>query len=170
MPITSPLFLAALSVIVSMPMAAQRLNFRSIDVSGATATRALGINAKGDIVGRYDVGASRYGFLLSNGKLTTIEHPNGIGRTLVQGISSTGDLVGAYGDELSETDEEQSHAFVRHPDGTFLPLDYPDELLPASFPRPSHTLAIKITSTGKVVGCVHHHFTKLSDRHARLCL
>jgi hypothetical protein len=122
----------------------QTLNFRSIDVPGATSTIARGINARRDIVGRYDVGASFYGFLLSNGKLTTIKHPNGIGMTWAQGISRTGDLVGFYGDEFSTT--EPQHAFVRHPDGTFSTIDFPDELLPASAPRPNRTLAITCLS------------------------
>src|SRR2546427_12024068 len=97
MPNTSSLLLAALAVLANMPLAAQTLNFRSIDVPGATSTRARGINAKRDIVGRYDVGPSFYGFLLSNGTLTTIEHPNGIGLTQAQGISPTRDIVGFYG-------------------------------------------------------------------------
>src|SRR5713101_1987202 len=104
MPNTSSLLLAALAVFTNMPLAAQNLNFRSIDVPGATSTRARGINAKRDVVGWYNVGASFYGFLLSNGRLTTIEHPNGIGRTQAWGISSTGDLVGLYGDQNSDTD------------------------------------------------------------------
>src|SRR5438552_2180873 len=94
--------LAALTVLVNMPLAAQTLNFRSIDVSGATATRARGINAKRDIVGIYHVGASFYGFLLSNGTLTTIEHPDGIAKSQAWGISSTGDIAGFYGDQNSD--------------------------------------------------------------------
>jgi uncharacterized membrane protein len=155
------LYLVPLNLVLGVTPAgaAQALNFRSIDVPGATATRARGINAKRDVVGIYHVGASFYGFLLSNGTLTTIEHPEGIGRTQAWGISSTGDVVGLIGNEGSETDEEQTHGFVRHPDGSFSPLDFPDELLPPSYPRPIHTMAIKITSTGKVVGCFHHHFS-----------
>jgi len=143
---------------VSSAGAAQSLNFRSIDINlpGVTLTVAHGINAKRDIVGRYAVGASVHGFLLSKGTLTTIDHPNGIGTTFAQEISPTGDIVGHYGDQFSTT--ELQHAFVRHPDGTFSPIDFPDELLPPSAPRPNSTLAIKITPTGRIVGCFHHLF------------
>jgi hypothetical protein len=99
------------------PMATQSLVFRSIDVPGATATGARGINAEHDIVGRYYLGTSSYGFLLSNGTLTTVEHPDGIGSTQTWGISPTGDVVGFYGNNSSDSDADQTHAFVRHPDG-----------------------------------------------------
>jgi len=51
------------------------LNFKSInvDLPGVTLTQALGINAEGDIVGRYQVGSAGHGFLLSEGAITTID-------------------------------------------------------------------------------------------------
>jgi uncharacterized membrane protein len=150
--------LVAVAVFANMHMNAQNLTFRSIDIPGATATQARGINPRQDIVGYYNVGANTHGFLVSRGMLKTIEDPNGIGSTQAWGISPTGDIVGFYGNSSTNDDDTQTHAFLRHPDGTFVPLDYPDELLPPSFPLPVHTMAVKITSTGRIVGCFHHHF------------
>jgi probable HAF family extracellular repeat protein len=150
--------LMAMAVFANMHMTAQNLSFRSIDIPGATATQARGINPQQDIVGYYNVGANTYGFLLSRGMLKIIEDPDGIGSTQAWGISPTGDIVGFYGNSSTNDDATQTHAFLRHPDGTFLPIDYPDELLPPSYPLPVHTMAIKITSTGRIVGCFHHHF------------
>jgi probable HAF family extracellular repeat protein len=150
--------LIALVVVANIHISAQTLSFRSIDVPGATATQARGINPQGDVVGYYNVGANTYGFLLIRGMLKTIEDPNGIGSTQAWGISANGDIVGFYGSSSTNDDATQTHAFLRHPDGTFVALDYPDELLPASYPLPVHTMAVKITSTGRIVGCFHHHF------------
>ena len=155
---TSLKLLMAVAVLSNMYLAAQNLRFVSIDVPGATATQARGINPQRDIVGYYNVGASTYGFLLSGGTLKNIEDPNGVGSTQAWGISPTGDVVGFYGSSSTNDDATQTHAFLRHPDGTFLPIDYPDGLLPESYPLPVHTMAIKITSTGRIVGCFHHHF------------
>ena len=42
--------------------------FTSIDFPGAIATDAHGINARGDIVGRYVLAGKTHGFLLSRGE------------------------------------------------------------------------------------------------------
>ena len=52
-------------------LAGQGLNFTTIDVPGADLTFALGINAKGDIVGLYSNDAtSVHGFVLSKEAFT----------------------------------------------------------------------------------------------------
>src|SRR5579864_3806051 len=77
--------------------------FVSIDVEGAAATIATGINPRGDIVGIYfDAGFNEHGFLLMNGKVTTIDVPGqlvGVTGTLpteANGINSEGVIAGDY--------------------------------------------------------------------------
>src|SRR5439155_19448865 len=104
------------------------LNFKSIDVAlpGVTFTAAFGINAQGDIVGRYAVGAVGHGYLLSDGTYTTIDDPNGIGRSQAQGITDEGEIVGYYAVPVPTTVDPAgafTRSFLRDPDGTFSPID-----------------------------------------------
>lgn len=67
--------------------------FKQIDYPGSLQTEAFGINAAGDIVGRYlDAHGVNHGFLLSDGEFTSIDSagPN----TYAWGINSKGDIVG----------------------------------------------------------------------------
>jgi len=128
------------------------LNFKSIDVDlpGVTLTQAFGINAEGDIVGRYQVGSVVHGFLLSEGTFTTIDYPGGIsGTTSPQGISSEGVVVGLYTDHgtVAGGDALRTRAFLRDASGNFTAID---------FPGAENTFAIKVTPAGQVVGCYHH--------------
>ncbi len=130
----------------------QHLNFKSIDVAlpGVTFTAALGINAQGDIVGRYAVGTVGHGYLLSDGTYTTIDDPNGIGRSQAQGITEEGEIVGYYAVPVPTTVDPAgafTRSFLRDPDGTFSPIDVPGA---------NNTLAIKMSPTGRVVGCFHN--------------
>jgi len=83
------------------------LNFKSIDVAlpGVTLTAALGINAQGDIVGRYAVGSVGHGYLLSDGTYTTIDAPDVVvgSSTQAQGINEEGQIVGFYTDPVPKT-------------------------------------------------------------------
>jgi len=128
------------------------LNFKSInvDLPGVTLTQALGINAEGDIVGRYQVGSAGHGFLLSEGTITTIDYPGGIsGTTQAHGINSEGDIVGLYTDHgtIVPGDALRTRAYLRDASGNFTPID---------FPGAENTFAIKVSPTGQVVGCYHH--------------
>jgi len=128
------------------------LNFKSIDVDlpSVTLTQALGINAEGDIVGRYQVGSVGHGFLLSEGMFTTIDYPGGIsGTTQAHGINPEGVVVGLYTDHgtIVGGDAFRTRAYLRDTSGTFTAID---------FPGAENTLAIKISPTGQVVGCYHH--------------
>src|SRR5437870_5520124 len=77
---------------------AEDFNFTSIDFPGATLTRATGINAQGQIVGRYtDSTGTFHGFLLSDGVYTSIDFPSAL-FTIAHGINSEGQIVGRYGD------------------------------------------------------------------------
>jgi hypothetical protein len=128
------------------------LHFKSIDVdlTGVTVTQAIGINAEGDIVGRYQMGTVGHGFLLSEGTLTTIDYPGGIsGTASPQGISSDGVVVGLYTDHgtIAGGDAFRTRAFLRDASGNFTAID---------FPGAENTFAIKLTPRGQVVGCYHH--------------
>src|SRR5713101_10173651 len=128
------------------------LSFKSInaDLPGVTLTQALGINAEGDIVGRYQVGSVGHGFLLSEGTFTTIDYPGGIsGTTQAHGISPEGVVVGLYTDHgtIASGDAFRTRAFVRDASGNFTAID---------FPGAENTFAIKVSPTGQVVGCYHH--------------
>ena len=48
----------------------QPQKFATIDVPGSTSTQALGINGRGEIVGRYDDASGEHGFLLTEGEFT----------------------------------------------------------------------------------------------------
>jgi hypothetical protein len=127
------------------------LNFKSIDVDlpGVTLTQALGINAEGDIVGRYQVGSVSHGFLSSEGTLTTIDYPGGIsGSTQTHGINPDGIGVGLYTDHgtIAGGDAFRTRAYLRDASGNFTPID---------FPGAENTFAIKVSPTGEVVGCYH---------------
>ena len=128
------------------------LSFKSInvDLTGVTLTQALGINAEGDIVGRYQVGSVGHGFLLSEGTFTTIDYPGGIsGTTQAHGISPEGVVVGLYTDHgtIVSGDAFRTRAFLRDASGNFTAID---------FPGAENTFAIKVTPTDQVVGCYHH--------------
>ena len=71
-------------------------------------TQPLGINKKHQIVGSYlDSGGVMHGFLLSEhltyATWTSIDDPNGIGSTVVNGLNDRGDLVGFYTDAKGNT-------------------------------------------------------------------
>ena len=71
----------------------------SFSVGGSSNTMALGINNSNVIVGSWaGTGTIVHGFVWSNGKATTLDDPNGIGATTINGINSGGDLVGFYTD------------------------------------------------------------------------
>jgi hypothetical protein len=88
----------------SLPVAGtQHFTFVSIDVPGASATLATGINGRGDIVGiYYDSAGNSHGFLLKDSTFYTVDAPgslvgvSGILQTEANGINSAGDIVGDY--------------------------------------------------------------------------
>jgi uncharacterized membrane protein len=77
--------------------------FVSIDVPGASATLATGINALGAIVGIYfDTAGNEHGFLLKDHSFHTVDVPGslvGVSGTLqteANGINAAGNIVGDY--------------------------------------------------------------------------
>ena len=81
----------------------------TLAVPGATMTQAFGVNDGDEVVGQYVVGsgdsAMTYGFVWMPGVgFETINDPNGVGATTVNGIDDRGDLVGFYTDSAGNTD------------------------------------------------------------------
>jgi hypothetical protein len=75
--------------------------FTMIAYPGASATTPFGINEKDEIVGAYtDASGATHGFTLTNPLKkpvwTTVDDPNGIGETLINGVNDQGDLVGFW--------------------------------------------------------------------------
>lgn len=71
----------------------------TLDAPGSTFTQALGLNNKGQVVGAFmDAEGNTHGFVWTSANgFKTIDNPNGIGTTIVNGINDHGDLVGFYG-------------------------------------------------------------------------
>jgi len=71
----------------------------TLDAPGSIFTQALGLNNKGQVVGQFmDANENTHGFVWTSAKgFSTIDDPNGIGSTIVNGINDAGVLVGFYG-------------------------------------------------------------------------
>jgi hypothetical protein len=71
-------------------------------------TTAFGINNSNEVVGAYVIGrgarAVTHGFVRTAGSFRSIDDPNGIGTTLVNGINDNGVIVGFYTDSKGNTD------------------------------------------------------------------
>jgi probable HAF family extracellular repeat protein len=106
--------------------------FETIDPPGSVDTFVRGINARGDIVGRFlDAAGAAHGFLLSDGVFTTIDFP-GATRTAANGINARGEIVGIH----------DSHSFLLS-HGRFATFD---------FPSAAGTGARAINNAGDIVG------------------
>jgi large repetitive protein len=95
--------------------------FTQIDVSLAgdttiTATRALGINHNGQIVGLFDDASGEHGFVDTNGVFKAIDVP-GATKTDARGIDANGDIVGVFDDAFGE------HGFFLSPNGVFTTIN-----------------------------------------------
>ena len=115
-------------------------SFETIDVSGATGTRAFGINPQGDIVGSYTQAGMTHGFLLSNGILTTIDYPEAE-TTEAWGINARGDIIGRY----TRARVPGVRGFLLR-QGRFTDISIGNHLI---------TLPTKIGASGEIVGCFH---------------
>jgi hypothetical protein len=81
--------------------------FITLQVPGATATQAFGVNDSDWVVGAYTVsGGATHGFIWKPGHGFTlkVDDPNGIGTTLLNGINNENDIVGFYTDSAGNTD------------------------------------------------------------------
>ncbi|HEY4453736.1 MAG TPA: CHRD domain-containing protein [Pseudonocardiaceae bacterium] len=74
----------------------------------ATMTQVLGLSNRGEAVGVYQVGsgdsAATHGFTwTASAGFTTVDDPNGMGTTTVNGVNDAGVLVGFYADAAGNT-------------------------------------------------------------------
>lgn len=68
-----------------------------LDAPGATMTQAFGVNKHGEVVGAWTSGSESHGFTWTRqGGFNTVDDPNGIGATVINGIDKQGVLVGFY--------------------------------------------------------------------------
>jgi hypothetical protein len=82
--------------------------FSTFSYPKSNVTTPLGVNDKDDIVGAYTVGSATHGFLLQNpltkAKFQSIDDPNGIGTTTINGLNDRLNMVGFYVDSSGNTD------------------------------------------------------------------
>jgi probable HAF family extracellular repeat protein len=108
--------------------------FTTFDAPGPnTNTWGFGINDAGEIVGEFGPLRNRHGFLLSNGKYTTIQ---GDFESGAYGINASGQIVGRY------SFGAQTHGYL-FSDGRYKTLDVPNSIL---------TQANGINASGQIVG------------------
>jgi uncharacterized membrane protein len=125
-----------LAMLVSSPLFGADYRYSRIDVPNGTETTIQGINARGDMVGRYiDANGAGQSFLFRNGAYTNITFP-GASVTNVKAINARGDIVGVFADASG------SHGFLLR-DGQFKQIDYPGA---------SATLVRGINNAGDVTG------------------
>jgi hypothetical protein len=78
-------------------------NLFTLNVPGSSMTQAFGVNDGDEVVGTYTVGtgssAMTYGFVWAPGfGFQTVNDPNGVGSTTINGVNDRGQLVGFYTD------------------------------------------------------------------------
>jgi hypothetical protein len=87
--------------------------FTPLNFPGAMLTMALGVNNSNQVVGSYnDASGNSHGFIWSSATgYLSIDDPNGVGTTVVNGINDAGWLVGFWGNTAAGI----SHGFVAKP-------------------------------------------------------
>lgn len=157
-------------------------SFQTIDVQGATATQALGINDLGQVVGFYSANNTHHGFLWdSNQGFSTIDVP---GQNLTEAfdINNSGQIVGVVGSAsfiLSNlsfslfnggdaTGINESGQVVGFVFGTTGFLRDGESVSPIAVTGALQTRAYGINDSGQIVGSYHdslgeHGFVKTGD-------
>ena len=148
----------------------------TIDYPGSTSTTARGINNNGDVVGTYVCAtacinpltgeisaAGTHGFLLQDGVYTRIDVPAaGRTQTIARGIGVQGIVVGHY------TVAGVQHGFAYFLGRYIYPIDAPAE----TFDHPDfpvrHTLPVRISARGDIVGCIHEDGMTMTTMHGFL--
>lgn len=167
---------ATLLVCVSTTQAATTETFvpATIHYPGSTSTSARGINNRGDIVGTFSCAAActnpltgetsaagGHGFLLRDGVYTRIDVPAGAGTT-PRGVSQQGTIVGHY------NSAGVTHGFV-YANGTYVyPIDVPAELFDNPSSTARHTLPVRMSPQGDIVGCIHEANLVMTTMHGWL--
>ena len=121
-------------------------HFTGFDPPSTSESSALTINDFGEIVGGYwmaypEANATEHGYLLVDGKFTTIDFPaNGAYGSFCGANNFQGDIVGSYYDS-----NDLAHAFLLK-DRRFKSFDYPGAL---------YTFAGGISPSGVIVGAYY---------------
>ena len=131
------IILTLLCLAFSPPIFAAEYRFVRINVPGSESTEPRGVNARGDIVGRFDSEGIGHGFLLRRGVITTIDYPNSLETRGARSINARGDIVGNFLD-LDST----SHGFLLR-NGRFTQIDPPGA---------SETVVGAINNAGDIMG------------------
>lgn len=132
-----------------------QFSYAPINVPGAVATQARGINNSGEIVGFYKVTSCidsdiqvptcpTKGFKYVNGSYVTLMVPNSVS-TAVMGVNDLGDLVGFY-----KKSDGTIHGFIWYHSNVVKTIDHPK----TSF----ITVARAINKAGTVVGELYSTF------------
>jgi uncharacterized membrane protein len=102
------------------PLSAEEHRFVTIDFPGASTTVAFGINARGDIVGRYEDGdGASHGFILRQRLFSSIDVPDAAVTLYARAINARGDIVGAFLDA-----DFVAHGYLLR-DRRFTQIDFP---------------------------------------------
>ncbi|MGA3089814.1 MAG: hypothetical protein ABSD75_14450 [Terriglobales bacterium] len=91
-------------------------HFTILNYPGALQTSASGLNNKGLVVGFWvDASVNTHGFVYdtASSTFTSVDDPNGVGETIVNGVNDNGDLVGFYGP--GNCNSSQCSGFVATP-------------------------------------------------------
>src|SRR4051812_42284503 len=92
-------FAFAMSMLLGVAAQAGTYTFETVDAPFATlGTDARGITTTGTIAGSFvnGEGSGRHGFILSNGRATTFDHPNAASGTFVLAINDRSQAIGDY--------------------------------------------------------------------------
>jgi hypothetical protein len=144
-------FLFALMFIFPATLLAQTFSYAPINVPGAVATEARGINNNGEIVGFYKTVACQdydikvpscptKGFKYVNGKFVKLMVPNSTS-TAIMGVNDLGDLVGFY-----TQSNGSKHGFIWFHQNVVRTIDFPTP------PSGTSTVPFGINKVGTVVG------------------
>ena len=155
--ISGLLAVLALALTLVVPVRAQEREYTTIvppdDVGDrqlpTTASTALGINTRGDVVGTFIEGTGQnsvqHGFVLSKDEFTVIDFP-GARSTIARGINPRGDIVGSY--QLPGDPALAARGFLLTKKGEFVNVRYPGH---------SWEIAQRILPDGTILGCYHDH-------------
>lgn len=142
-----------LAIVLALPSAllSQTFSYASVDVPGALATEARGVNNNGVIVGFYQTTSCNdiyavptcptQGFKYVNGSYKKLAVPGAVS-TAIMGVNDYGDLVGFYTDSGGS-----KHGFIWYHQNVVKTIDYPNP------PKAGlTTIPFGINKAGKVVG------------------
>jgi hypothetical protein len=120
-----------LGIVISLPstLLAQAFTYAPINVPGAVATQARGINNKGEVVGFYQTTSCintdvrvptcpTKGFKLANGAYVKLMVPNSVS-TAIMGVNDNGDLTGFY-----KKSDGSEHGFIWYHTNVVRTIDF----------------------------------------------